>query len=99
MTEYEVYREFENGIPEAELEGAVEACGETIEEMRGEGAEVSYLGSEVLLNDDGAIVGTMCCFDGESREQIEELNHRAGVPFSTTYQRGTPVKGGVSAEK
>lgn len=93
MTEYEVYREFERGLTREELDGAVEACGETIEEMRAEGEDVSYLGSEVLLDDDGAIVGTMCCFDGESREQIEDLNERADVPFVTTYRRGTPVEG------
>lgn len=93
MPEYEVYREFESGLTEPELHGAVEACGEKIEQLRTEGEHVRYLGSEVLLDDEGSIVGTMCCFDGESREQIEALNERAGVPFVTTYRRGSPVEG------
>lgn len=93
MPEYEVYREFDGGLSQDQLRGAVEACGDAIEECRAEGQQVGYLGSEVLLNEAGTIVGTMCCFDGESREQIEQLNERAGVPFVTTYRRGTPVEG------
>lgn len=93
MPEYDVYRAFDGGLTEAELHGAVAACGEAIEALRAEGEHVRYLGSEVLLDDEDTIVGTMCCFDGESREQIEALNERAGVPFVTTYRRGTPVEG------
>ena len=93
MTEYDVYREFPDGLSTEDLEGAVAACGETIEEMRSEGADVAYLGTEVLLDDEETIGGTVCCFDGESREQIEELNERAGVPFVRTYRRGTPIAG------
>jgi predicted RNase H-like HicB family nuclease len=93
MTEYDVYRSFPDGLSAAELDGAVSACGETIEEMRAEGADVSYLGTEVLMDDSETIVGTMCCFDGESSAQIEELNERAGVPFVETYRRGSPIAG------
>lgn len=93
MTEYDVLRQFERGLSRAELDGAVEACGEAIEEMRAEGADLSYLGSEVLVDDEGSITGTVCCFDGESRQQIEEVNDRAGLPFETVYRRGAPVKG------
>lgn len=93
MTEYDVYREFPDGLSADDLDGAVEACGETIEEMRAEGADVAYLGTEVLLDDDERIVGTVCCFDGESSTQIEELNERAGVPFVRTYRRGSPIAG------
>lgn len=93
MTEYNVFRRFDDGLSRDELDGAVQACGEAIEDMRAEGADVRYLGSEVLLDDDGDITATVCCFDGESREQIETVNERAGVPFATTYRRGVPVEG------
>lgn len=93
MSEYEVYRAFDDGLTREELAGAVEKCGEAIENLRTEGEDVSYLGSEVLLDDEETIVGTMCCFDASSREIVEELNERAGVPFTRTYRRGTPVEG------
>lgn len=94
MTEYGVLRQFEDGLTREELDGAVEACGEVIEELRAEGDDVQYLGSEVLLDDsDGTITATVCCFDGKSREQIEEVNERAGLPFVTAYRRGSPVEG------
>lgn len=93
MTEYNVFRQFEGGLTREELDGAVGACGQAIEEMRGEGADLTYLGSEVLLDDEGAITGSVCCFDGESREQVEAVNDRAGVPYTTTYRRGVPVEG------
>jgi hypothetical protein len=93
MAEYDVYRSFPDGLSEEELDGAVEACGETIEEMRAEGADVSYLVTEVPMDDSETIVGTMCCFDGESSAQVEELNERVGVPFVETYRRGSPIAG------
>lgn len=93
MAEYDVYREFPDGLSAADLDGAVAACGDAINAMRAEGAEVAYLGTEVLLDDQETIMGTVCCFEGESTTQIKELNERAGVPFVKTYRRGTPIAG------
>lgn len=93
MAEYDVYREFPDGLSAEQLDGAVSTCGETVEEMRSEGADVSYLGTEVLMDDSETIVGTMCCFGGESSARIEELNERAGVPFVETCRRGSPIAG------
>jgi hypothetical protein len=93
MTEYNVFRQFEEGLSRDELDNAVGACGQAIAEMRAEGADLTYLGSEVLLDDEGAITGSVCCFDGESREQVETVNDRAGIPYTTTYRRGVPVEG------
>jgi hypothetical protein len=45
------------------------------------------------MDDSETIVGTMCCFDGESSAQVEELNERVGVPFVETYRRGSPIAG------
>lgn len=93
MTEYNVFRQFEEGLSREELDGAVGACGQAIAEMRAEGADLTYLGSEVLLDEEGTITGTVCCFDGESREQVEAVNDRAGIPYTTAYRRGVPVEG------
>lgn len=93
MVEFETYREFEQGLAHADLEAAVERCGEAIQELRSGGETIAYLGSEVFLNDDGAIVGTMCCFEAESRDTVREANDRAEVPFEQIYRRGTPVEG------
>lgn len=55
--------------------------GEAIQALRSNGRDIAYLGTEVLLNDEGSIIGTMCCFDTESSELVAKANEQAGVPF------------------
>lgn len=93
MVEFETYREFEQGMSHEELNGAVEQCGEAIQALRSNGRDIAYLGTEVLLNDEGSIIGTMCCFDAESSDLVAKANDQAGVPFTEIYRRGTPVEG------
>ena len=88
-----MFREVPDALSAADLDGAVTACGEAIEEIRAEGDGVAYLGTEVLLGDDQRIGARVGCFEGENRVQIEEPKERAGVPFTGTYRRGTPIPG------
>ena len=48
-----------------------------IEEMSGEGSEVRYLGSTIVLGDEACF----CQFDGPSEAAVAEANRKAGLPF------------------
>lgn len=93
MTNYDVYREFGSGITQEELDAAVERSGEAIETMRMEGQIISYLGSDVFVDEDDRIKATICRYDAESVEQVENHSEEAELPFDIVFMRGTPVPG------
>lgn len=91
MTNYDVFREFGAGITQAELDEAVERSNEATESMREDGHAISYIGSEVFVDEDGAIVATMCRYDAESENDVREQSERGELPFSAVFRRGTAV--------
>lgn len=93
MTNYEVLREFETGLSETDLAGAVERSSDAIEEMRAEGVEISYLGSEVFTDEDGLAWATMCRYDADSDTTVREHSERADLPVSNVFLRGTRLAG------
>jgi hypothetical protein len=48
-----------------------------IKELRGEGSEVRYLGSTIVLEDEACF----CEFEAPSEAAVAEANRRAGLPF------------------
>lgn len=91
MTNFDVLREFGSGITQAELDSAVERSGEGIEAMREDGHAISYLGSEVFVDDEGTIMATLCRYDAGSETEVREHSERAELPVTGVFRRGTPV--------
>lgn len=91
MTNYAVLREFGDGITQAELDEAVARSNESTESMREDGHAISYLGSEVFVNEAGSIVATMCRYDAESKRDMLEQSERGGLPVSGVFLRGKAV--------
>jgi hypothetical protein len=70
----------ERYIPEisrAEFERALERLSVTAQELWSEGADVRYLGSTIVPEDEACY----CQFEGSSEELIAETNRRAGIAF------------------
>ena len=76
MTVYMVERDLK-GISMADLAGAQQAAIKTAQEMTAQGNRISYIRS-TFAPDDGRC---MCLFDGASKEQVQELNDTAGLPY------------------
>lgn len=93
MTNYDVLREFESGLSEEELEQAVDRSSTAIEEMREEGAVISYLGSDVFTDEDGLAWATMCRYDADSEDDVREHSERATLPVRNVFVRGIPLAG------
>ncbi|MFC7098443.1 nickel-binding protein [Halobaculum marinum] len=93
MTNYHVLRLFGDGVSRDELDAAVERSRATVEEMRGEGTSIAYLGSDVLDGSDGLAHGTMCKYDATSEEVVRKHSERAELPLSEVFVPGTPLAG------
>ena len=65
------------GISMDDLAGAQKAAIATADAMRTGGSNVSYIRS-TFAPEDGRC---MCLFDGESADQVKELNDTAGLPY------------------
>ena len=76
MTVYMVERDLK-GISMADLAGAQQAAIRTAQEMTAQGNRISYIRS-TFAPDDGRC---LCLFDGASKEQVQELNDTAGLPY------------------
>jgi hypothetical protein len=59
--------------------------------MREDGHAISYIGSEVFVNEAGKIMATMCRYDAESENDVREQSERGELPISSVFLRGTPV--------
>lgn len=91
MTNYDVLREFGDGITQADLDQAVARSSEATESMREDGHAFSYLGSEVFVNETGSIMATICRYDAESEADVLEHSELGELPVSGVFLRGTPV--------
>jgi hypothetical protein len=65
------------GLSRAELLPGLSRLEPAITELRGEGTEVRYLGSTIVLGDEACF----CQFEGPSETAVAEANRRAGLPF------------------
>ncbi len=66
------------GISMEALGGAQKAAIAEAAKMRGEGSEIGYIRS-TFAPEDGRC---MCLFTGESADQVQALNDRAGLPYT-----------------
>lgn len=90
--EFLILRELDEPITQADLDDAVDASGNALEELRDEGVDIQWESSEVLENEDG-IVGTFCRYQAESEDAIREHAERAGLPATKITRRGSPLEG------
>ncbi|HET6867910.1 MAG TPA: nickel-binding protein [Solirubrobacteraceae bacterium] len=65
------------GLSRANLLPRLSRLEPVIEQLRGEGSVVRYLGSTIVLEDEACF----CQFEGPSVAAVAEANHRAEVPF------------------
>lgn len=65
------------GLAPEELARGLERLERVTEELRREGAEVRYLGSTIVPEDEACF----CQFDAPSAAAVEELNARANLRF------------------
>ena len=65
------------GLTRADLMPGLSRLEPTIEELQGEGSEVRYLGSTIVIEDEACF----CEFEGPSEAAVAEANRRAGLPF------------------
>ena len=65
------------GLTRADLMPGLSRLEPAIEELQGEGSEVRYLGSTIVLEDEACF----CEFEGPSEAAVAEANRRAGLPF------------------
>lgn len=92
-SEFLILRELNDPVSRDDLDDAVEASGDALEELRAEGADIRWESSEVLRNENDGIVGTFCHYEAESEDVIEEHGERAGLPVTNITRRGEPLEG------
>lgn len=88
-----ILRELPEPITTDELDAAAEQSGETLNELREQGVDIRWVDSEVLTNENGAIVGTFCHYSAESEDAVREHADRAGLPATKITRRGEPLSG------
>jgi hypothetical protein len=93
VNDYLILRELDEPITEAQLDDAVAASGDALEQLREEGVDIEWVDSEVLADDDGGIVGTFCHYRAESEDAVEEHADRAGLPATRVTRRADPLDG------
>ncbi|PSP62446.1 DUF4242 domain-containing protein [Halobacteriales archaeon QH_8_64_26] len=88
-----IMRELDDPITYEQLDGATDASGAALEELREEGTDIEWVGSEVLEDDAGQVTGTFCHYRAESEEAIYEHADRAGLPATNVSRQGDPLDG------
>ena len=86
-----VVERYLQGLSRAGLLPGLSRLEPAINELRGEGSEVCYLGSTIVLEDEACF----CEFEAPSEAAVAEANRRAGLPFDrivpallvSSYQR------------
>ena len=72
-----VVERYLQGLSRAGLLPGLSRLEAAIKELRGEGSEVRYLGSTIVLEDEACF----CEFEAPSEAAVAEANRRAGLPF------------------
>ena len=70
------------GISLEDLAATQKAAIDTAKQMTNSGENVSYIRS-TFAPEDGRC---MCLFEGESEEQVRNLNDKAGLPYNRVVQ-------------
>lgn len=81
MNQYLVERHLPDFPPE-QLPGAAAAAKKTAAELTAEGQEVRYIRSTYVPGD----ARCQCLFEGESKEAVEEVQRRAGLPYQQIHE-------------
>ncbi len=81
MSVFMVERDLE-GVSMDDLAAAQKAAIETAAQMKNAGENVSYIRS-IFAPEDGRC---MCLFEGESEDQVRNLNNKAGLPYNRVVQ-------------
>jgi len=93
LTDFLVLRQWEESVSQTEGERTSERSTEALEIVRDDGHAIDWIESQVLENEDGEIVGTLCHYRADSEDALYEHAKCAGLPVTQVYRRGTPVKG------
>jgi len=93
LKEFLILRQLEEPVGQAELERTSERSTEALEIVRDDGHAIDWVQSQILENEDGEIVGTLCHYRADSEDALYEHAECASVPVTQVYRRGTPVKG------
>jgi len=70
------------GISMEDLAAAQKSAIDTAQQMTNAGEKVSYIRS-TFAPEDGRC---MCLFEGESEDQVRNLNDKAGLPYNRVVQ-------------
>ena len=81
MPQYMVERHLPD-FPPGDLPGAAAAAKEKASELSAEGQDVSYVRSTYIPEGEKCY----CLFEGSSREAVEEVQKRAGLPFERIHE-------------
>jgi hypothetical protein len=81
MNQYLVERHLP-GFPPENLPGAAAAAKQAAADLTAEGQDVRYLRSTYLPADEAC----HCLFEGSSKEAVEEVQRRAGLPYAQIHE-------------
>ena len=81
MVQYMVERHLP-GFPPDQLPGAAAAAKQKSAELSGEGQDVRYIRSTYVAEGEKCY----CLFEGASREAVEEVQKRAGIPYEKIHE-------------
>jgi len=90
MTQYMVERHLPDFPPE-QLPAAAGAAKQKSEELSAEGKEVRYVRSTYVPEGEKCY----CLFEGTSREAVEEVQKRAGLPYEKIHEAAFLTAEGV----
>ncbi|QSW98255.1 DUF4242 domain-containing protein [Haloterrigena alkaliphila] len=93
LEDFLILRAMDEPITEDDLEAAGDRSGDALEDLRNEGADIRWIESEVMTNEDGDITGTYCHYRAESEEVVREHADRAELPVTRIDRRGHPLEG------
>jgi len=81
MPQYMVERHLPD-FPPDQLPGAAGAAKQKAEELSAEGQDVRYVRSTYVLEGEKCY----CLFEGASRDAVEEVQRRAGLPYERIHE-------------
>lgn len=93
LEDFVIIREMDEPISEEELMAAGERSSEVIEKLQDGGVGIRWEETDVLMNEDEKITGTVCRYQAESEEAIREHADRAGLPATRIDRRGPTIEG------
>jgi hypothetical protein len=92
-TNFLIMRELDDPITHEQLDEAAAGSGAALAELRKEGTDIEWVGSEVLENEAGQVTGTFCHYRAEDEDAIYEHADRAGLPATNVSRQGEPLAG------